>query len=113
MLPAGQGLNRFVWDLRYPTMAGVTGAHLEASYRGHKAPPGSYRFTFKLGGRSVTTEGEILANPLYDADAATYAEYHEFMSGMERELTTMHQTVNQLREVQERLTAVLAVLPVG
>jgi photosystem II stability/assembly factor-like uncharacterized protein len=110
VLPAAQGLNRFVWDLRYPTMSGVTGAYLEAGYRGHKAPPGTYRITFTLGGRSVTTEGEILANPLYATDAKTYAEYHEFMWGMERELTTMHQTVNSLRSAQERLTAVLAEL---
>jgi photosystem II stability/assembly factor-like uncharacterized protein len=108
VLPAAPGLNRFVWDLRYPTMPGVTGAYLEANYRGHKAPPGSYRFTFKLGGRSVATDGEILANPLYATDAATYAEYHEFMGGMEREITAMHQTVNRLRAAQERLASVLA-----
>ena len=111
VIPAGQGLNRFVWDLRYPTMPGVTGAYLEASYRGHKAPPGTYRFTFKVGARTVTTDGEILANPLYGMEAAAYAEYHEFMSGMERELTTMHTTVNSLREVQERLATVLGSLP--
>jgi hypothetical protein len=94
-------------------MTGVPGAHLEGSYRGHKASPGSYRFTLKLGSRTVTTDGEILANPLYATDAATYAEYHAFMSGMEGEFSLMHQTVNRLHELQERLTAVLAGLPAG
>jgi hypothetical protein len=99
--------------MRYPTMAGVPGAYLEASYRGHKASPGKYRFTLRLGARTVQTEGEILANPLYPTDAATYAEYHAFMAGMERELTLMHETVNRLHGVQERLSAVLADLPAG
>jgi photosystem II stability/assembly factor-like uncharacterized protein len=113
VLPAASGLNRFVWDMRYPTMAGVPGAYLEASYRGHKASPGAYRFTLKLGARSVTTDGEILANPLYPTDAATYAEYHAFMAGMERDLTLMHETVNRLHGLEERLSAVLAALPAG
>jgi photosystem II stability/assembly factor-like uncharacterized protein len=113
VLPAVPGLNRFVWDMRYPTMAGVPGAYLEASYRGHKASPGKYRFTLRLGARTVQTEGEILPNPLYPTDAATYAEYHAFMAGMERELTLMHETVNRLHGIQERLSAVLADLPAG
>jgi hypothetical protein len=64
-----------------------------------------------VGGRTVTTDGEILANPLYATDAATYADYDAFMSGMERELSLMHETVNRLHEVQERLGSVLATLP--
>ena len=52
-------------------------------------------------------------NPLYPTDAATYAEYDAFMSGMERELTVMHETVNRLHAIQERLSAVLAALPAG
>lgn len=111
VLPANAGLNRFVWDLRYPTLAGVPGAWLEASYRGHKASPGTYRVTVKLGNRMAATDAVVLPNPLYPTDAATYAEYHEFMSGMERELTAMHETINRLHEVQERLTVVLAGLP--
>jgi hypothetical protein len=113
VLPAAPGLNRFVWDLRYPTMPGVPGAHLEAGYGGHMASPGSYRFTLTLGTRTAATEARILPNPLYPTDAATYAEYHAFMQGMERELTLMHETVNRLHAVQERLTAVLAALPAG
>ena len=111
VIPAAEGLNRFVWDLRYPTLPGVTGAHLESSYAGHKASPGTYHFSFKAGGRTATTDGEILANPLYTTDAATYAEYHEFMMGMEREIRTMHETVNELNTVRDRLTAVLGKIP--
>jgi hypothetical protein len=111
VLPAAQGLNRFVWDLRYPTMPGIPGAYLEAGYRGHKAPPGKYRISLKQGARTVTTDAEILGNPLYATTAADYVEYHEFMLGMERELSGMHETVNRLHGVHERLTAVLGAIP--
>jgi hypothetical protein len=108
VLSASQGLNRFVWDLRYPTMAGVPGVYIEASYAGHKASPGTYRLTLKSGSRTVTTDGDILANPLYTTDSASYAEYHAFMSGAEHELTVMHETVNKLAAIQERLAATLS-----
>ncbi len=113
VLTTAAGLNRFVWDLRYPTMAGVPGIYIEASYRGHKASPGLYRLTLKLGDRNAATDARILANPLYTTDAATYAEYNRFMSGMEREMTEMHQTVNRLHHIQEQLTTVLAGLKPG
>ncbi len=35
------------------------------------------------------------------------------MSGMERDLTAMHETVNSLNEKQKQLEAVLAALPAG
>ncbi len=107
-LNASEGLNRFVWDLRHPIMTGATSVYLEGSYRGHKASPGAYRLTLRAGSGAATAAAEILANPLYPTDAATYAEYDAFMSGMERELGLMHETVNKLRGIQERLSTVLA-----
>jgi photosystem II stability/assembly factor-like uncharacterized protein len=110
-LSKSKGLNRFVWDMRHNTVPGVKGVYIEASYRGHKASPGRYRLTLKQGDKSVTTEATILANPLYATDAATYAEYDAFMSETERELATMHRTVNTLTEVQDQLKALIAGLP--
>ena len=111
VLPAESGLNRFVWDLRYPTIAGVPGVYIEGSYRGHKAPPGSYRFSLKAGDRTLTTQAQILPNPLYQTDQSAYSEYDAFMLEMEREVTAMHRTVNRLNAIQQRLTTVLAGLP--
>jgi photosystem II stability/assembly factor-like uncharacterized protein len=110
-LPKSKGLNRLVWDMRHNTMAGVQAVYIEANYRGHKASPGRYRITLKQGDKSVTTEATILANPLYAIDAATYHEYDTFMSELERELATMHETVNTLTDVQNQLKTVIASLP--
>jgi hypothetical protein len=92
---------------------GVPGVYIEASYRGHKAPPGRFRFTLTSGDRSLTTEAAILANPLYSTDAATYAEYDAFMSGLESDVTLMHETVNRLHEAHGQLAAILEALPAG
>ncbi|MGE0101222.1 MAG: glycosyl hydrolase [Blastocatellales bacterium] len=113
VLPKAKGLNRFVWDMRYPTMPGVTGVYIEGSYAGHKAPPGKYTIAVKAGEKSVTTEVEILANPLYPTTPATYAEYHRTMQAMETELTSMHVMTNSLDEKRKQLESLLASLPAG
>ncbi len=113
VLPKNKGLNRFVWNMRYPTMPGVPGVYIESSYSGHKASPGKYKFTLKSGTQILTTDGDILANPLYPTSPATYREYHLAMSNMEAELTAMHVTVNSLYEKQKQLEGILASLPAG
>ena len=111
VLSKSTGLNRFVWNMRYPTIPGVPGVYIEASYGGHKAIPGTYRFTLKAGDQSVTTEADILPNPLYPVNAAAYREYHAVMSSMESDLTAMHKAVNSLYEKQTQLAAIVAALP--
>jgi photosystem II stability/assembly factor-like uncharacterized protein len=113
LLPKVKGLNRFVWDMRYSTTPGVPGVYIEGSYAGHKAPPGKYRITVKMADRAVTTEAEILANPLYPTTAATYTEYHQVMLGMETALASMHRLVNSLYEKQKQLESLLNSLPAG
>jgi photosystem II stability/assembly factor-like uncharacterized protein len=113
LLPKNKGLNRFVWDMRYATMPGVPDVDMEVSFAGHKASPGKYSITLKSGTQTVTTDAEILANPLYPTTAAAYREYHQTMWSMENELTSMHATVNDLFERQKQLESLLKSLPSG
>ena len=113
LLTKAKGMNRFVWDLRYSTMPGAPTVYIESSYDGHKAPPGKYSLTLKAGGQTLTTETEILANPLYPTTAANYLEYHQTMLAMETELTSMHRMTNSLYEKQKQLESLLASLPAG
>lgn len=108
-----KGLNRFVWDMRYASMVGVPHVRIEGGFNGHKAIPGKYSITLKTPTQTLATDAEILANPLYPTDAATYAEYHRTMSGMEAELSNMHRLVNSLFEKQKQLESLLSSLPAG
>jgi photosystem II stability/assembly factor-like uncharacterized protein len=111
VLPKAQGLNCFVWDLRHATMSGIPGTYMEANFRGHKASPGKYALTLKMGKQAASTEVEILPNPLYPADARTYADYHNMMSDMEEKLTQMHNLVNSLHNKRIQLEAFLSKIP--
>jgi gas vesicle protein len=109
-LAKSKGLNRFVWNLRYPTMVGAIGVYMESNYRGHKASPGKYSITLTMGGQANTVSFEILANPLYPTDAKTYQEYHTLMSTMEADLNRMHQMINAMYGKREQLDLILASL---
>jgi len=111
VLPKEKGLNRFVWDLRYPTISGIDGTYMEASFRGHKAPPGKYSVVLTAGSQTASVTFEILPNPLYPTDAKTYAEYHTTMLAMETEISRMHQLVTSLHEKQLQVDKILEHLP--
>ncbi len=110
-LSTNKGLNRFVWDMRYPPMTGIENAYFESSYGGHKAVPGKYTFTLKIGDEQAATSAEILANPLYATDKAAYQNYHQVMLKMENDLREMHTMINSNYAQKQQLEQLLASLP--
>lgn len=110
VLSKKEGLNRFVWNMRYPTMAGIDGAYIEGSYRGHKAIPGQYTLTLRNGSDEQSTTFQIKPNPLYPKDL-NYQEYHQTMSEMEANITKMHKTVNALFNKKNQIKSILESLP--
>jgi hypothetical protein len=110
-LSKSKGLNRFVWNLRYPTMIGVPNIYIESSYRGHKASPGKYTATLRVGTQQAITDFSVVSNPLYPTDAKTYQDYHSLMQRMETDLNSMHQMVNSLYNKKEQLETLLNSLP--
>jgi len=102
-LSTRKGVNRFVWNLRYPTVPGIPTAYIESSYSGHKAIPGTYTLRLSGGGVTAEAKGEIQDIPGYNLTPADYQAYHEWMSQLEAEVTTMHTLVNTAKTYQDQL----------
>ncbi len=102
-----KGLNRFVWDTRYPIMPGIPTAYIEASYRGHKVPPGTYELRLTMGDEVLSTTATILDNPIHEMAEDQHQVYDQFMTEMEAELTNMHNTVNKLYKIQTQLKSII------
>jgi photosystem II stability/assembly factor-like uncharacterized protein len=111
VLSKQKGLNRFVWNLRYFSMKGIPGVYIEGSYSGHKASPGKYTITLRVGEQQASMDVNILSNPLYQIDDGTYREYHKMMNTMETELTRMHEMVNSLYDKREQIEQLLKTVP--
>ncbi|WP_228236801.1 VPS10 domain-containing protein [Allomuricauda sp. M10] len=107
VLGTDKGLNRFVWDLKTPIVPGVPGVYMEANFTGHKVPPGTYSLQLKAGGETVTTQGVVIPMPNTDVSEQRFAEYHQFMSEVEANITDMHNKVNMLYKVQGQLKDLL------
>ncbi len=107
VLTKKKGLNRFVWDMKTPILKGIPNTYIESRFGGHVVPPGIYTISLTAGNESVATEGKIIAMPTYKTTTEQYAEYHAFMTDMEKRLNEMHQTVNDLYSVQNQINSVL------
>ncbi|MCB0634733.1 MAG: glycosyl hydrolase, partial [Lewinella sp.] len=97
------GLNRFVWDMRYPTLPGVPKTYLEGSYSGHRAMPGTYTLTLKGGDNMVKTPGTILPMPTIDAGKERYQQQHDMMMATAATVTEMHGMVNEMKAVRMQI----------
>jgi hypothetical protein len=107
VLSVKKGINRFVWDMRYPTMPGIPTAYIESSFRGHKVIPGEYSFHIKSDLGDSQVKAKLIDNPLFETNEQTYQEYHAFMMTMEKELTGMHHMVNKAMDYQQQLKTFL------
>ncbi|MBT8270565.1 MAG: glycosyl hydrolase [Bacteroidia bacterium] len=110
VLSKNKGLNRFVWDMRHPIMSGVPDTYIEANFRGHVSIPGRYSLSLKMGDEIVSSNAEIIPNPQYKTRAEQYEEYDKFMLEMEREVTVMHDMVNQIYKAKNQLNSIVKAL---
>ncbi|MBT8287863.1 MAG: glycosyl hydrolase [Bacteroidia bacterium] len=110
ILSKNVGLNRFVWNMRYPIMPGIPDTYIEANFRGHVTKPGNYSLTLKVNDETVTTQSSIIPNPDYKTDPGQYGEYDLFMTEMESHLADMHNKVNMLFNAKNQLKGILTKL---
>ena len=103
-----EGLNRFVWDMRYPIMSGIPDTYIEASFRGHRTIPGTYKLTLKAGEASVSANAVIVENPYYETKPGQYVDYNSTMTEMEITLTEMHDMVNVLYNAKNQIKESIA-----
>jgi len=111
LLSKKKGLNRFVWNMRYPTMGSATNVYVESSYSGHKAGPGKYSVSLRVQDKISNADFSILKNPFYNTDEKTYQEYNTMMTGMETTLNKMYKMVNTMNGQREQLENLLTTLP--
>ena len=106
-LSKNEGLNRFVWNMGHAIMPGVDDTYIEANYRGHRAIPGTYAISLKVGDQVLETKGVIKEVPMYETKPGQYEAYDTFMTETESNLTEMHNMVNMLFDAKNQLKSVL------
>lgn len=100
-----QGMNRFVWNMRYADAAKFDGMILwSGNARGPKALPGTYKAKLTYGGKTMEVPFEIKADPRSKATAADLQAQFRFLSEVREKITETHEAIKSIREVRKQLT---------
>ncbi|MGI9202385.1 MAG: WD40/YVTN/BNR-like repeat-containing protein [Woeseiaceae bacterium] len=106
LLSSDKGLNRFVWDLRYPGMERFDDLIMWSDMRvGPKAVPGTYRAELAVGGVVRDVEFEVLADPRSASRPADYRAQFEFIMETRELLSAAHTEVRKIRRLRTQLEA--------
>ena len=106
--PAEAGLNRFVWDLRYPgareipTPEGFVPAEYPRAQPPF-APPGRYSARLSAGGRQYEESFEIRKDPRVTATEADLQAQFEFSIQIRDRLSAVTDAVERLRKARQQL----------
>ena len=107
-VPADVGLNRFVWDTRYPDAVRFPGMILWAGEtRGPRLAPGTYQVKLTVDGKSYTQPFEIKADPRVTTTPADYAKQLELNLKIRDKLTETHNAIIQIRDVRKQVEDLL------
>jgi photosystem II stability/assembly factor-like uncharacterized protein len=106
------GLNRFVWDTRYPDAVRFPGMILWAGEtRGPKLSPGRYQVKLTADGNSLTQNFEIKADPRLTTAPADYAKQLDLGLKIRDKLTETHNAIIQIRDVRKQIEDLLKRVP--
>ncbi len=104
-LPAHAGMNRFVWNMRYPQAAGLPGDPLteqlhDPSLSGPVALPGIYRVELRVDGEAMSESLEIRKDPRISATQEDLEAQFAFLMELRDKLSETHNAITRLRGVR-------------
>ncbi len=103
-LPAHAGLNRFIWDLRYPDAHNVPGAIYRSSgVTGPLAPPGNYRVRLTVGDQSWEQPLVLRKDPRVAASDDDLREQFAFLIEIRDRLSEANDAIIRLRTLREQI----------
>ena len=106
-LPAEAGMNRFIWNMRYPDAERVPGAVLwGGSVAGPIAVPGIYQVKLTIGTESQIREWECMKDPRTEATPQELLEQFDFLIQVRDKLSEVNRAVNQLRRVRGKIDGI-------
>ncbi len=106
-LPAEQGMNRFVWDMRYPDADQLPGGDTDTKSRARRtapmAPPGVYRVTLSVGGSRYEQSFSLLKDPRSAASQEDLQEQFDLLVKIRDKLNETRSAVMRARSLDDQL----------
>ncbi|MEY4930984.1 MAG: hypothetical protein RI909_1708 [Bacteroidota bacterium] len=101
------GMNKFVWNMRYPNAEGFDGLIMwSGSLTGPKAVPGKYKARLTVNGTPVETEFEILKDPRTTSTLDDIKAQFDFSIAVRNKLSETHVAIKKIRTAREQINRV-------
>jgi hypothetical protein len=102
--PAEAGLNRFVWDLRYPDATRFPGLIMWAgSTSGPRVSPGNYQIKLTVDGKVMNQNFEIKKDPRLETTPADFAKQLELLLKIRDKFSETSDAILQIRDVRKQV----------
>ncbi len=100
------GMNRFVWNLRYPDASSFPGMIMWAgTTSGPRAAPGTYQVRLTVGDRELTETFEVVKDPRIDATQADLQEQFDFLVRIRDRVSEANDAVARIRDIRGQVDA--------
>ena len=95
------GMNRFIWDMRYPPANKVPGDKTteDRVVSGPIAPPGRYTVVLKCSGTEKSKTFEIIKDPRVEASQKELEDQFNLLLSIRDRLSETHDSINRIRSV--------------
>lgn len=102
------GMNKFIWNMRYPNAEGFDGLIMwSGSLIGPKAVPGKYKARLTVNGTPMETEFEILKDPRTTSTLDDIKAQFDFSIAVRNKLSETHVAIKKIRTAREQINRVI------
>lgn len=112
VVPNEPGLNKFVWNLRYPGVTNLNGRQVmwAGNTNGPKAVPGTYTVKMYIGDKLVGEQDfEVMKDPrLVNVTQEDLVAQFELVQTINAKLDTTHKSINRIREVTSEIKELIS-----
>ncbi len=99
-----KGMNRFIWDMRYPDAVSFDGIVLYSSNtKGPIAVPDNYKVRLTVGEESTTQDFAIKMDPRSESTVEDLQAQFDFLMDVRNKLSEAHQAVIDIRSTRKDL----------
>jgi hypothetical protein len=118
-----KGMNRFIWNIRYPGPEKLDPDLVERAYEplaksdifskggGPAAPPGDYSVKLECGSASQTASFEIRKDPRVETTQADFDEQFTLVQNLTAKLSDLRSNINRIRRMKNQLHELSSRLP--
>ena len=96
-VPTEPGMNRFIWDMRYPDAEGPT------NMKGPIAPPGAYRVQLTVGDTVCSEPFQIVKDPRIDASQEDLQSQFDLLIRVRDTIQETNTAVAQVRKMHRHI----------